>query len=317
MGLQIDEEKACTIERIGVVGTGIMGSMLTLLFAEHAAVEVSIFDLSEANMCAAVEKADKAGLGHKVKAYTSISTLCQSLSSPRVLLFSLPHGKPGDAVVQSLTPHLSNGDIVIDGSNEDYRVTQKRQGWLQTRGVSYVGMGVSGGFAGARHGPSLMPSGDDRALDLLMPILRKVAAKDDQGRACVARIGPGGSGHYVKMVHNGIEHGIMSVLCEAWAVMNHCLGMTGEEIGAVFDSWNEEGGLVSCVNVIIIRLTCCRETTFWYRSADLYAEHATQAASNICFTKSEILLCKTQMTQREQECGQIWKPLQDMFLRQP
>lgn len=245
MGLHMNEEKPCAIERIGVVGTGVMGSMLTLLFAEHADVEVSIFDLSETNMRAAVQKAEQAGLRSKIKAYASISALCQSLSSPRVILFSLPHGKPGDSVVQALTPHISKGDIVIDGSNEDYRVTQKRQGWLLSRGVSYIGMGVSGGFAGARNGPSLMPSGDDRALDLLMPLLQKVAAKDDQGRACVTKIGPGGSGHYVKMVHNGIEHGIMSVLCEAWAITHDCLQMTGDEIGAVFDKWNRVGGLVS------------------------------------------------------------------------
>ena len=249
MGLQIEEEAQCAIRRIGIVGTGVMGSMLTLLFAEHADVEVMIFDLSEANMQAAIQKASKAGLSHKVKTCASVSTLCQSLTSPRVLLFSLPHGKPGDSVVQSLTPHLSPGDIIVDGSNEDYRVTQKRQGWVQSRGVSYVGMGVSGGFAGARNGPSLMPGGDERALDLLMPLLRRVAARDDRGRECVAKIGPGGSGHYVKMVHNGIEHGVMSVLCEAWAVMNDCLGMDGDAIGEIFEGWNQVGGLVSDPNM--------------------------------------------------------------------
>lgn len=233
------------IQRIGVIGTGVMGSMLSLLFADQAGIDVSIFDRSEASMLSAVRKAEEAGLGHRIHVCKDIETLCQSMSHPKVFFFSLPHGGPGDGVVKSLTPFLTRGDIVIDGSNENWQVTQKRQGWLQSRGVSYIGMGVSGGFMGARYGPSLMPSGDDQALDLLMPLLEKIAAKDDLLRPCVTKIGSGGSGHYVKMVHNGIEHGMMSVLCEAWGLMDNCLKMDGDEIGEVFDSWNRAGELVS------------------------------------------------------------------------
>jgi 6-phosphogluconate dehydrogenase len=221
-----------------------MGSMLSLLFAEHAGVDVSIYDRSESSMQLTAEKAEKAGLGHMIHICRDYESLCQSLGTPKVFIFSLPHGGPGDNVVKTLEPYLRKGDIVIDGSNENFRVTQTRQALLQPRGVSYIGMGVSGGFNGARHGPSLMPSGDEWALDLLIPLLKRIAAKDDQGRPCVAKIGSGGSGHYVKMVHNGIEHGIMSALCEAWGVMNSCLNMNGDEIGDVFDSWNREGELV-------------------------------------------------------------------------
>ena len=244
MGLKIEDETPCDISRIGIVGVGVMGSMLALLFAEHANVEVSIFDVSLTNLDAAVTKAAEAGLAHKIKPFQNISDLCGSLDSRKVILFSLPHGKPGDAVVQSLAPYLNQGDIVIDGSNENYKVTQKRQDWLSPRGISYIGMGVSGGFSGARNGPALMPSGNDEALDRLMPILRRIAARDEQGRTCVAKIGPGGSGHCVKMIHNGIEHGVMSVLAEAWSIMNDCLSMTGDEIAEVFDDWNQIGGLV-------------------------------------------------------------------------
>lgn len=219
--------------------------MLSLLFAEHAGVDVSIYDRSEKSMQLTAEKAEKAGLGHKVHICRDYQSLCQSLGTPKVFFFSLPHGGPGDDVVKTLEPYLNKGDIVIDGSNENFRVTQKRQAFLQPRAVSYVGMGVSGGFSGARHGPSLMPSGDDWALDRLVPLLKRIAAKDDQGRPCVAKIGSGGSGHYVKMVHNGIEHGIMSALCEAWEVMSACLKMNGDEIGDVFDDWNQQGELVS------------------------------------------------------------------------
>jgi 6-phosphogluconate dehydrogenase len=218
--------------------------MMSLLLAEHAEVEVSIFDRSVTSMQNTVEKAKAAGLENRINVCTDIEALCQSLPAPKVFLFSLPHGGPGDGVVKTLTPYLTKGDIVIDGSNEKYIVTQKRQGWLQSRGVSYIGMGVSGGFSGARNGPSLMPGGDEKAIDLLMPLLQRIAAKDTQGRPCVAKIGSGGSGHYVKMIHNGIEHGIMSALCEAWGLMDACLSMTGDEIGQVFDSWNKEGELV-------------------------------------------------------------------------
>lgn len=245
MGLRDNTTSPTGIERIGIIGTGVMGSMLALLLAERAGIDISIFDRSEASMANAVRKAEDAGLGHKIHTCKDIETLCHSLGSPKVFLFSLPHGGPGDSVVKSLTPYLVRGDIVIDGSNENYQVTQKRQGWLQSRGVSYIGMGVSGGFSGARNGPSLMPAGDDKALDLIMPLLQKIAAKDEQGRPCVTKIGSGGSGHYVKMIHNGIEHGVMSVLCEAWALMDNCLKMDGDEIGEVFEDWNRKGELVS------------------------------------------------------------------------
>lgn len=233
------------ITKIGIIGTGVMGSMMTLLLAEHAGIDVSIYDRSTVSMQKTLQKAYDAGLEHKVHPCKDIESLCGSLGTPKVFLFSLPHGGPGDGVVKTLTPYLNKGDIVIDGSNENYAVTQKRQGWLQSQGVYYVGMGVSGGFSGARNGPSLMPGGDAKALDLLLPFLRKIAAKDDEGRPCVTKVGPGGSGHYVKMIHNGIEHGVMSALAEAWGLMDTCLGMTGDEIGAVFDSWNTDGELVS------------------------------------------------------------------------
>lgn len=221
-----------------------MGSMLALLFAENG-IDVFINDVSEASLKRAADNAAHAGLADRVHTCKDYATLCQQLGSPKVFVFSLPHGAPGDSVVSKLRHHLHNGDIVIDGSNENYLVTQTRQAKLQSRGVSYIGMGVSGGFLGARHGPSLMPGGDRWALDRLLPLLTKIAAKDERGRPCVTKIGTGGSGHYVKMIHNGIEHGMMSALCEAWEIMDHSLKMTGDEIGSVFDSWCSSGELVS------------------------------------------------------------------------
>lgn len=234
--------------QVGVIGVGVMGSMLSLLLAEND-VDVSVYDRSEASLQQTVDKAKNAGLENRIHVCKDYDALCQSLGSPKVFMFSLPHGGPGDNVVRTLQPYLRKGDIVIDGSNENFLITQKRQAILQSRGVSYVGMGVSGGFNGARHGPSLMPSGDEWALDRLISLLKKIAAKDDQGRACVTKIGSGGSGHYVKMIHNGIEHGIMSVLCEAWELMDQCLGMDGDEIGGVFEGWCKEGELVCQIDL--------------------------------------------------------------------
>lgn len=225
-----------------------MGSMLALLFADKAGIDVYINDVSQASMQRALHSAAEAGLASRVHACKDYEEMCQALGTSKVFVFSLPHGGPGDMVVQRLRPFLRSGDIVVDGSNENWNVTQRRQGLLQSRGVAYIGMGVSGGWAGARNGPSLMPGGERWALNRLLPLLSKVAAKDDQGRPCVAKIGSGGSGHYVKMIHNGIEHGMMSALCEAWEIMDQGLGMNGEETGEVFDSWNASGELVSYPN---------------------------------------------------------------------
>ena len=181
------------------MGTGSMGSMLSLLFAE-AGCQVSIFDPSTKNREAAIKHAKEAGYGDRITAYDDNESLCKSLGTPRVFVLSIPHGTVGDGVVDSLNPYMSQGDIIIDGANEHFLNTQRRQGKTLTRGVLYIGMGVSGGYQAARSGPSMSPSGDNKALDAVMPLLQKVAAKDSEGHPCVAKIGPGGSGHYVKMV---------------------------------------------------------------------------------------------------------------------
>lgn len=219
-----------------------MGSMMSLLFAEHGC-QISIFDPSEENRAAALKHAKEAGHESKIKAYEDYESLCASLGKPKVFLFSVPHGTVGDGIVESLHPYLEKGDIIIDGSNEHWENTQRRQAKMLNRGVSYVGMGVSGGYQSARAGPSMSPGGDDRALEAIMPLLEKVAAKDTQGHPCVAAMGPGGCGHYIKMVHNGIEQGMMSALCEVWGIMNFSLDMSYEEIASVWEKWNAKDEL--------------------------------------------------------------------------
>lgn len=162
-----------------------------------------------------------------------------------MFVFSLPHGNVGDSVLEGLEPYLSKGDIIIDAGNEHWGNTERRQGKCATRGIRYVGMGVSGGYQAARRGPSMCPGSDDESLDIVLPLLRKVAAKDTQGRSCTGKCGLGGSGNYVKMIHNGIEHGMMSAIAEAWGIMVNGLGMEYDEVGDVFEKWDKEGQLVS------------------------------------------------------------------------
>ena len=220
-----------------------MGGSVALLFADNG-IDVYIHDTSSTSLEKVAKNAQAAGLSARIHICDDYNALCQGLGTPKVFLFSLPNGKPADAVIDTLESYVSNGDILIDASNENYELTQSRQERLRPKGVAYIGLGISGGSFGARYGPSLMPGGDKWAVEQILPLLTKIAAKEDRGRPCVANIGSGGSGHFVKMIHNGIEHGVMSSLCEAWEIMDKCLNMDGDEIGQVFDSWCSEGELV-------------------------------------------------------------------------
>ena len=224
---------------------------MSLLFAEHG-IEVNFFDPSKANDKQLHDHAREAKVQDRIFQRNDYKALCESLDSPKVFVFSVPHGAVGDKTVEGLRPYLKKGDIMMDASNELWKDTERRQKLLEPDGVHYIGMGVSGGYQSARHGPSISPGGSKEALDLVMPFLKKVAARDKQGRPCTAEVGPGGSGHYVKMVHNGIEHGMMSTICEIWGIMTECLSMSYEEIADVFERWTKDGNspLVS-INVMV------------------------------------------------------------------
>jgi 6-phosphogluconate dehydrogenase len=187
-----------------MIGAGSMGGGMTLLLAEKG-ISVRVQDPSSETVDALIKSGESQGIHDKIEKYEDYETLCNSLSSPRIIFFSLPHGTVGDTVVSGLHPYLSKGDIIIDCSNEEWENTQRRQGKLVAQGVYYIGCGVSGGYQAARRGPSMCPGGEDKALDIVMPLLEKMAAKDKNGKPCVAKIGMGGAGHYVKMIHNGIE----------------------------------------------------------------------------------------------------------------
>ncbi|KAL8821282.1 MAG: hypothetical protein Q9223_000655 [Gallowayella weberi] len=217
-----------------MIGCGSMGGGMALLFAEHG-ITVSLNDPSEENMNQLLATAQKDGLQDRLQKHSSYDDLCKSLSSPKVFVFSLPHGTVGDKVVDGLYTFLEKGDVIIDAS-----------------------MGVSGGYQAARRGPSMCPGGEERALDIVMPMLKKVAAKDSSGNPCVGRAGSGGSGHYVKMIHNGIEHGMMSALAEAWQIMSLGLKMGYDEIGDEFERWNEKGELKGTF-LVSIGADICRQ----------------------------------------------------------
>jgi 6-phosphogluconate dehydrogenase len=168
----------------------------------------------------------------------SLLELAAALETPRRILIMVPAGSPVDAVIQDLKPHLAPGDILIDGGNSFFPDTDRRGKELEPAGILYIGTGVSGGEEGALLGPSIMPGGPEEAYRKVEPILTAIAAKTDDGPCC-AYIGKGGAGHYVKMVHNGIEYGIMELISEVYDILKSALGLSAPEIGKIFAAWNQ------------------------------------------------------------------------------
>jgi len=218
---------------IGLIGLGVMGENLALNL-ERNGFSVTGFDL-DANKCASFAKRTE---GLKACAANSLAELVANLQLPRRVWLMVPAGVPVDTVLNELRTLLSAGDVVIDGGNTLYRDTQRRIDSLDGTGILFVGSGVSGGEEGALHGPALMPGGSPEAWPLVRPFLQAIAAKADDGQACCEWMGPGGSGHFVKMVHNGIEYADMQMICEAYALMKS-LGMAPMQMSAVFREWGQ------------------------------------------------------------------------------
>ncbi|KZT19136.1 6-phosphogluconate dehydrogenase C-terminal domain-like protein [Neolentinus lepideus HHB14362 ss-1] len=240
--------KSQSFKKMGIVGAGSMGSEMALLFAEHG-LTVSSFDVSGQNIDNLNKYAESAPeeVRSRIITYKDYDSFISSLGGTdarKLFVFSIRHGSAGDEVLKSMDKYLTDGDIILDGGNEWYLNTERRQKALEPRGVHYIGLGVSGGYQSARRGPSMSPGGNTDAIKQVLPILEKFAAKDKKtGQPCVTVIGPGGSGHYVKMVHNGIEQGILGIMAEAWELLYKCLAIPLDEISGIFRRWAEQGEL--------------------------------------------------------------------------
>ena len=219
---------------IGLIGLAVMGENLVLNM-ESKGFSVSVYNRTTE----VTEKfASGRAKGKRITPTRTIEEFISSLSRPRKMMIMVKAGSAVDAVIQQLLPHLEKGDVVIDGGNSLFTDTQRREAELSEKGLNYLGIGVSGGEEGALKGPSLMPGGTKEAWEIVAPIYRKIAAQVD-GEPCCRYMGTGGAGHYVKMVHNGIEYGDMQLICEAYAILRDLLRLSAPELHDVFDSWNK------------------------------------------------------------------------------
>ncbi|MCY9189518.1 NADP-dependent phosphogluconate dehydrogenase [Bacillus mojavensis] len=220
-------------QQIGVIGLAVMGKNLALNI-ESRGFSVSVYNRSSSKTEEFLQEAE----GKNVVGTYSIEEFVQSLETPRKILLMVKAGTATDATIQSLLPHLEKDDILIDGGNTYYKDTQRRNKELAESGIHFIGTGVSGGEEGALKGPSIMPGGQKEAHELVKPILEAISAKVD-GEACTTYIGPDGAGHYVKMVHNGIEYGDMQLISESYFILKQVLGLSADELHEVFAEWNK------------------------------------------------------------------------------
>ena len=219
---------------IGVVGLGVMGANLALNM-ERNGFHIAGYDLETAKGQAFVAGP---AAGRRVELAPSPEGLMAMLKRPRRVLMMVPAGAAVDSAIAHLKPHLQPGDILIDGGNTWFLDTERRSRELAADGFNYVGTGVSGGEQGALWGPAIMPGGQREAWEAIAPILRAIAAKADDGEPCVDYMGPGAAGHYVKMVHNGIEYGDMQLIAEAYDLLSRALRLPARELSAIFQEWN-------------------------------------------------------------------------------
>ena len=219
---------------IGLIGLAVMGENLVLNMESHG-YTVAVFNRTTSKVD---EFINGRGQGKKLVGTHSPADLVKALKRPRKIMIMVKAGPAVDAVIDELTPLLEPGDILIDGGNTHYPDTTRRARALKQKGLLFVGTGVSGGEEGALKGPSIMPGGDPAAWPAVKPIFQAIAAKVDGGTPCCDWVGPEGAGHYVKMVHNGIEYGDMQLICEAYQLMSSRLGMSATAMHEVFHRWN-------------------------------------------------------------------------------
>ena len=220
---------------IGLIGLAVMGQNLVLNMNDHG-YKVAVFNRTTSKVD---EFIDKQAKGTQIVGTHSIKDMCDLLKPPRRIMMMVKAGKVVDETIEQIVPHLEKGDIVIDGGNSLHTDTDRRTKDLAAKGILFVGTGVSGGEDGARHGPSIMPGGNPAAWPHVKDILQSIAAKDLEGSPCCEWIGADGAGHYVKMVHNGIEYGDMQLIGEAYQLLKDGLGTGADELSRIFAEWNK------------------------------------------------------------------------------
>ncbi|TKC62190.1 NADP-dependent phosphogluconate dehydrogenase [Pedobacter hiemivivus] len=230
---------------LGMIGLGTMGRNLLLNMADNG-FAVTGYDKSVKML----QKLKEDGKAHNLQGFAILSDFVQSLELPRRVMLLVPAGQIVDSVIQELIPLLDKGDMIIDSGNSHFTDTDRRATALAKEGIHFFGMGISGGEEGARFGPSMMPGGDKAAYTAVKPILEAVSAKV-KGDPCVAYIGPGASGHFVKMVHNGIEYAMMQILAETYYLLKNGMGYDNEQIYNTFKKWNE--GRLQCFLMEVTR----------------------------------------------------------------
>lgn len=235
-----------------------MGENLALNM-ERNGFEVSVYNRAEGAEAEVISRF-MAGRGSnkRFKGFTELESFVASLERPRKIMMMIRAGKPVDMVIEGLLPYLEAGDIVIDGGNSNWEDSERRESMLRSKGIYFVGAGISGGEEGALNGPAIMPGGAVEAWEHIRPIFERIAAKADDGTPCCSWVGSGGSGHFVKMVHNGIEYGDMQLIAEAYWQMKHLMGMSNDEMATTFAEWNE-GKLGSYLIEISAQILAHRE----------------------------------------------------------
>lgn len=224
---------ASTKYDFGLIGLGVMGKNFILNVADHGYSAIG-YDLDQGKVDSLIAEAD----GKPASATTDKLEFIKSLKSPRKIMFLVPSGDPVDSVIKDLQPYLDSDDLLIDGGNSFFLDTERRVTQLKNSGLNYLGLGISGGAKGARKGPSMMAGGDEKVYGLVKPILEAVSAKVND-EPCVARVGDSSSGHYVKMVHNGIEYGLMQLIAETYDLAKYGLGYSNQELAQLFDGFNQ------------------------------------------------------------------------------
>src|SRR3984885_13371833 len=220
---------------IGLIGLAVMGQNLVLNMNDHG-FKVAVFNRTVSKVDEFINNEAK---GTQVVGAHSAEELCSLLKSPRRVMLMVKAGDVVDQTIAHVLPYLEKGDILIDGGNSLFTDTNRRTKELADKGILFIGTGVSGGEEGARFGPSIMPGGDPAAWPHVKPIFQAIAAKVDDGTPCCDWVGPEGGGHFVKMVHNGIEYGDMQLICEAYFLLRKSLGMEPAQIHDVFARWNK------------------------------------------------------------------------------